>query len=144
MSKRNGFTLIELLVVVTITVLLVALLIPATESAFAQAVQLRCMTNQRVMIQANLSYSNESRGWYVPIKSKHDLNNQYVSWVTSPSYVAAVGLSPGRPGWVGNWWPGGHLACPVAPAYRPDPSNGKPRVHDTLAFNWGGVSDRFG
>ena len=138
--RHAAFTLVELLVVVAIIALLVSLLIPSMESAYAHAVRARCMTHQRHMIHANLSYSLDWQGWYVPVKTKSDANGVTEPWYINAEYIVRTGLSAGRSGdWRGNWWPGGFLSCPVAPAYRPD-SNGRPRAWDTLAYNWGGVS----
>jgi prepilin-type N-terminal cleavage/methylation domain-containing protein/prepilin-type processing-associated H-X9-DG protein len=63
--KRRAFTLIELLVVISIIALLVALLLPALQSARASGWSVQCLSNQRQMGIAFNSYANEFAD-YIP------------------------------------------------------------------------------
>src|SRR5215471_19085407 len=54
--KQNAFTLVELLVVITIIGMLVALLLPAVNSARESGRQATCMNNQRNIGQAVQQY----------------------------------------------------------------------------------------
>lgn len=60
---RGGFTLIELLVVVAIIALLVAILIPALETARAQAEAAVCLTHMRQVTFAIYYYAEHNNGW---------------------------------------------------------------------------------
>lgn len=66
LSQRKGFTLIELLAVVSIVSLLIAILMPAMASARAGAKAAACRSNLRQLVLANIGYSNENEGFYVP------------------------------------------------------------------------------
>jgi len=61
-GQPAAFTLIELLVVVAIISLLIALLLPALERARDAAREVVCLSNQRQIAIAHLSYSNEHDG----------------------------------------------------------------------------------
>ncbi len=56
----HGFTLIELLVVVAIIAVLIAILLPALQSARAKAVQLQCMAKLRNVGQNLSFYANDN------------------------------------------------------------------------------------
>src|SRR5690348_8554274 len=66
MQKRTpaAFTLIELLVVIAIIGVLMALLLPALETAREHANTTKCATNLRSIGQALALYANENHGNY--------------------------------------------------------------------------------
>ena len=56
MFKRRGFTLIELLVVIAIIAILAAILFPVFAKAREKARQTSCLSNQKQILLAHLSY----------------------------------------------------------------------------------------
>ncbi|MBI1369126.1 MAG: prepilin-type N-terminal cleavage/methylation domain-containing protein [Planctomycetes bacterium] len=63
---RHGFTLIELLVVVAIVALLVAMLLPSMKLARYAAQLVKCQSNMHQQYVAQISYSADAAGWFVP------------------------------------------------------------------------------
>jgi len=63
-ENKNAFTLVELLVVIGIIALLIALLIPALNSAKERANRIKCSSNLRQIGQAQLIYANDNKGQY--------------------------------------------------------------------------------
>jgi prepilin-type N-terminal cleavage/methylation domain-containing protein/prepilin-type processing-associated H-X9-DG protein len=68
-QKTRAFTLIEILVVISIIALLMAILVPALSKARSQACSIVCRSNLRQLVLANIGYSNEKDGFYVPAAS---------------------------------------------------------------------------
>ncbi|HQG47636.1 MAG TPA: prepilin-type N-terminal cleavage/methylation domain-containing protein, partial [Sedimentisphaerales bacterium] len=67
MRNRTAFTLIELLVVISVIAVLMAILMPALMRAKETGKRMVCSSHLRSLGLANVLYSDECNGWYVPI-----------------------------------------------------------------------------
>ncbi len=75
---RRGFTLVELLVVITIISMLMALLLPAVQSAREAGRRATCMNNQKNISLATLNYESARRAFpgYVEYLGKRHATNK--------------------------------------------------------------------
>ena len=105
--QTRPFTLIELLVVIAIIAILAAMLMPALESARAQAVRATCLNNQRqIHLQTNF-YVNDYDGWVPPGAHVANGHIRAGSWYPLDWYRDYLGLRlvpPGQVSWSG-WVP---------------------------------------
>ena len=85
-SKR-GFTLTELVVVVAILVVLMALVVVAAKKAVLMARTAKCLSNQRQIAIASVSYANDNNSAFVSNRTSTDGNFNY-------SLVNACGTFP--------------------------------------------------
>ena len=67
MKKPKGFTLVELLVVISIIALLMAVLLPALSKARELAKRIVCANHLKTLMAANLIYSQQCDGSFVPV-----------------------------------------------------------------------------
>ena len=76
MHKRRAFSILELLVVVGIIAMLLAILLPALSGARASAARVACMSNLRQLLQAQMLYVSESKGYLTYPNWGHDRASQ--------------------------------------------------------------------
>ena len=131
-ARETGFTLIELLVVISIIAILVSILLPALAKARELANRAVCMANIRGIIQAMLTYSQNSGGvlpnvgyglaW---IPNQNGYMNDPAAWPTGVSWFN-VGQNASE---AVEWWYKLPYAAtgggPIGqPSWLPDPTAG--------------------
>lgn len=85
--RRHAFTLIELLVVISIITLLIAMLLPALGNAREAARSTLCLTNQRQVSMAILTYATDGKDFLPP-----GVNTMIIgSGTTGPTWAHRLG-----------------------------------------------------
>ena len=110
-SFKQTFTLIELLIVISIIAILAAMLLPALNKARARAKATQCISQQKEVMTAHISYADDNKGLFV-LRSSYETSYE-------PYHVI---LSGGR--WVRNqltfnnrtvYLPFSVFLCPASP-----------------------------
>jgi prepilin-type processing-associated H-X9-DG protein/prepilin-type N-terminal cleavage/methylation domain-containing protein len=89
--QRSAFTLVELLVTVGIIAVLVSILVPAISLARGHANEVRCLANQRSLIQAMLLYAADNAGYLPPPNWDGAAKNAPTGWLYNPNALVPSG-----------------------------------------------------
>jgi prepilin-type N-terminal cleavage/methylation domain-containing protein len=116
-GRRRAFTLVELLVVIAIIGILVALLLPAVQSAREAARRAQCSNNLRNLALACLNYHDTRKSFPMAIQVHPN------SIAADPAAAGGTGLSP-----MANW------AVLILPYIEEQP------LQDSFVFSTGGQS----
>ena len=82
MKRQMNFTLIELLVVIAIIAILAALLLPALAKAREGAMAIQCVSQERQIMQSELTYVNDNNDYYLPDNTLNTaLGKNYLTWL---------------------------------------------------------------
>ena len=66
-NRESGFTLVELLVVIAIIAVMMSILLPTIGRARKAAREVACMSNARQIAQAMIMYTDQNKGFTMPI-----------------------------------------------------------------------------
>ncbi|MHC4629482.1 MAG: type II secretion system protein [Planctomycetota bacterium] len=89
MFRSRGFTLIELLVVIAVVAILMAILLPALQSAKRLAAGANCLANERTLLTAWIMYADDNDGHLASNRACYDSATDKAPWVHRPKDIAA-------------------------------------------------------
>lgn len=93
---RRAFSLVELIVVIGVVAVLIALLLPVLARARAEGNRVACMSNLRQLLQAQMAYVADSKGYLTYPNWGHDRVTDSV-WPTGWLYAQGEISSPPAP-----------------------------------------------
>ena len=125
MRAKRAFTLIELLVVVSIIALLMGVLLPALMRAKELGKRMVCGNHVRCLGLANVVYSDESDGWYVPIiyRPEGSGSTSQIGWPSNQLFRKLLGYKAKQGEGDSDWHAPKEFRCPsdlVGIQERPD------------------------
>lgn len=85
---RSAFTVIELLIVIAIIAVLAGMTYGAIGQLRSMAESRNCMGNLRQMQMANMSYSQDNRGYYVCVYFLNNANGKLNPWRQNKAFLA--------------------------------------------------------
>ncbi len=88
--NRQGFSLIELLVVVSIIAILAAIILPSLKLVREAAQSNKCINNLRQLQTANIAYSGNNDGYYVPAYYTNGAGVHINTWMDNNDFVYSV------------------------------------------------------
>src|SRR5688572_21719770 len=94
--QRSAFSLVELLTVIGIVAVLLSLLLPVLARARAEATKVKCMSNLRQLLTAQVMYIQESGGHLTYPNWGHDRRSSDV-WPSGWLYTQGGTSDPPRP-----------------------------------------------
>src|SRR6266498_3777344 len=100
-TKTQAFTLVELLVVIGIIAVLIAILLPSLNKSRAWSKKVQCMSNMKQIGNELLIYSNNNKGWLVPVGE----------WKADQGHYKSLGTNVAPP----FRWPMAVFKMPSAP-----------------------------
>jgi prepilin-type N-terminal cleavage/methylation domain-containing protein/prepilin-type processing-associated H-X9-DG protein len=78
-SRAHGFTLVELLVVIAVIAVLIAMLLPALNTARQAALATQCLSNLRQSYMGFQFYAGDNKDWY-PVTATHQSFGTIRTW----------------------------------------------------------------
>ena len=96
MNGTKGFTLIELLVVIAIIAILMAIMVPALNTAKKIATGAVCSSNHRNLLAGWIMYADDSDGFLINNRACYDDASHKTPWVHRPKDVTGSDL-PSNP-----------------------------------------------
>src|SRR5262245_10887863 len=90
MNARRGFTLVELLVVIAIIGTLIALLLPAIQSARAASRRAKCASNMRQVGLALRQYCDVHKGFWPQSTGSQDMEADAVSGLYTKAWIYTI------------------------------------------------------